>query len=100
MYFITCFSKCEKDEKGWFEGGAIRTFGYMETLEEAEEALNKNACDMHEFLYVYAVIEKLGPYIHPEVEEEYWFKWDEEKGGFFRTEKPDATCGVCNHALG
>jgi hypothetical protein len=35
MYFITCFSKCELDEHGWFYGGATRTFGYRETLEEA-----------------------------------------------------------------
>ena len=100
MYFITCFSKCERDAKGWFDGGATRTFGFKETLEEAEEALNLNVCDMHEYLYVYAVVEKLSPYIHPEVEEEYWFAWDEEKQGFFRIEKPEVAYHVCNHALG
>ena len=51
MFFITCFSKCEKNEKGFFNGGSRRTFGYRETLEAAEESLNKNICDMHEFLY-------------------------------------------------
>ena len=100
MYFITCFEKCERDEEGEFDGGATRTFGYEETLDEAEAALIFNVCDMHEYLYEYAVVEKIGPYIHPEVEEEIWFKWDEEKQGFFRIERPEATYGVCNHALG
>ena len=40
MYFITCFQKCERYELGWFDGGCQRTFGYRETLESAEEALN------------------------------------------------------------
>lgn len=99
MYFITCMTRCEK-VNGWFYGGTTRCFGYRETLEDAEEALNENMCDMHEYLYEYAVVEKLGPYIHPYVEEEYWFKWDEDRGGFFRIEKPEVTYNVCNHALG
>ena len=100
MYFITCFQKCERNELGWFDGGCQRTFGYRETLELAEEALNLNMCDMREGLYDYAVIEKLGPYIHPLAEEEIWFKWDDEKSGFFRIDKPEATYGFCNYAFG
>ena len=100
MFFITCFSKCEKNEKGFFNGGSRRTFGYRETLEAAEESLNKNICDMHEFLYTYAVVEEIGPYIHPDVEREIWFMWDNEKKGFFRIEKPKATYGTCNFAFG
>ena len=100
MYFITCFSKCEKDERGFFRGGAQRTFGYMPSFEDAENALNSNACDMFEYLYEYAVVEKIGPYIHPDVEEEKWFKWDNEKKGFFQIEKPEATNGICNFAIG
>lgn len=100
MYFITCFEKCEKDKNGWFDGGAARTFGYEEMFEDAKRALNTNTYDMHEYLYTYAVIEKIGPHIHPDVQMEQWFKWDEERDGFFEIEKPDAAYGVCNHALG
>ena len=100
MYFITCYSKCEKDERGWFDGGAMRVFGFEETLDEAEAVLNHNVFDMHEYLYVYAVVEKMEPGIHPEVEEEYWFAWDEKRRGFFRIEKPEVTYNTCNHALG
>ena len=100
MYFITCFSKCEKDDKGWFDGGVQRTFGFKETFEDAEYCLNNNVCDMYEYLYIYAVIEKMQPAIHPVVEEEIWYQWDDEKRGFFRIDKPDAANGVCNFALG
>ena len=100
MYFITCFSKCERNERGFFCGGAQRTFGYMPTFEEAEKALNTNACDLFECLYEYAVVEKIGPYIHPDVEEEVWFQWDNDKRGFYRIEKPKASYGTCNFAIG
>lgn len=99
MYFITCMTKCE-EVNGWFNGGTTRCFGYTRTFKEAEEILNKNLYDLYEYCYQYAVVEKLGPYIHPHVEEEYWFKWNEEKSGFFRINKPEVTYHVCNHALG
>lgn len=100
MFFITCFEKVEKDERGFFHGGAQRTFGFRTTLQDAEAALNNNVCDMRETVYDYAVIEEFGPYIHPIAETELWFKWNDEKKGFFRIEKPNATKGVCNFALG
>lgn len=101
MYFITCFEKCKThSELGCFDGGSSRCFGYFETLYDATKALNENWCDMHETIYWYAVIEKIGEGIHPEVEEEYWFKYDIEKDGFFRIEKPEAAYLTCNYALG
>ena len=99
-FFITCFSRMEKDEHGWFRGGAQRTFGFRYTLEDAIEALHSNMCDMRELLYDYAVVEEFEPEIHPIALSETWFKWDDEKKGFFEIEKPEVTYGICNHALG
>ena len=97
IFLITCFCKCEKDENGFFDGGGQRSFGFRYSFEEAEEALNKNMCDMHETIYHYAVVEELGPYIHPcPPESEVWFKYDREKDGFFQIEKPKETEGFCN----
>ena len=79
LFFITCMVKAEKDEKGFFHSGGQRTFGFRKTLRDAEEALNNNTCDMHEYLYDYAVVEEFGPEIHPIAESETWFKWDDEK---------------------
>jgi hypothetical protein len=100
MFFITCFSRCEKDERGFFRGGAQRTFGFKETFEDAKYALNQNVCDMHEYLYTYAVVEEMRAGIHPDVESEVWFQWNEKEKGFFQIEKPKETYGVCNFALG
>lgn len=100
MFFITCFSKATTDDLGWLDMGASRVFGYKETFEEAEEALNKNVCDMWEYLYDYAVVEEIGPGIHPDVANRWFFKYDREKDGFFRIEEPEAFSHYCNIALG
>lgn len=100
MFFITCFSKCEKDELGWFDGGASRTFGYYDNFEDCKRALNENWCDMHEFLYLYAVVEKIDQGIHAIAEDEVWFKWDEKRQGFFEISKPECANGFTNHAIG
>lgn len=101
MYFITCVQQLAKDKLGWFDFGASRTFGYRETFESAKEALECNMCDMHEFLYKYAIVEKTGPYIHPDVEEIHFFEWDNERKGFFEMKEiPKDFEHICNVALG
>ena len=100
MFFITCFSKVAKDELGWLDMGSTRCFGFKETFEKAEEALNGNYCDMWEYLYDYAVVEEMDPGIHPEVKNRWFFKYDQEKNGFFRMEEPEEFAHYCNIALG
>lgn len=100
MFFITCFQKIEIDKLGWLDMGASRVFGFKETFEQAECALNENTCDMFEFLYEYAVVEQMSPAIHPDVEGRWFFKWDNEKQGFFRIDEPKEFLHYCNIALG
>ena len=99
IFLITCFTKCEKDQRGFFDGGCERSFGFKYSFEDAKRALNENYCDMHETIYKFAVVEELGPYIHPTVEREVWFEYDFEKDGFFEIEKPQATYGFCNFGM-
>lgn len=93
MYFITCMEKPGTELKnGKPDFGAIRTFGYKETYEVAEEALNDNWCDMFEYYYYYAVIEEINPgKINKNIDEKHrtWFQYNEEKEGFFQIEKPN-----------
>ena len=97
MYFITCFRKLESED----EISDSRTFGFYSDFESCEEALNKNYMDMHEFYYYTAVVEEIDEGIHPHAEREFWFVWDEEREGFYRTEnKPDWSEGWVNFALG
>ena len=56
---------------------------------------------MHEFYYYTAVVEEIDEGIHPHAEREFWFVWDEEHKGFYRTEhKSDWSVGWVNFALG
>ena len=100
MYFITCFEKIDTDRCGWLETGAIRTFGYYTYFEYADEALRENYCDMYEYLYMYAVVEKIDSGIHPIAEERWFYKYDEEKNGFYPIEEPKEFEHYINIALG
>lgn len=100
MYFITCFSKIDKDNHGWLDTGAMRTFGYYDNFEDADKALRHNYCDMHEYLYRYAVIEKVEPGIHPIAEERWFYRYDEENDGFYHISEPEEFEHYINIALG
>lgn len=100
MFFITCFEKVGLDKLGWLDTGAERVFGFVRSFREAKDDLNNNNCDMHEYLYNYAIVEEMKPCIHPEVINAWYFKWDEEKNGFFEIEKPKEFDHFCNISLG
>lgn len=96
MYFITCFSNFESEYSENY-----RTFGYFSDYDTCVEALNKNWADMCEAgYYTYAVVEKICEGIHSRAEEIAWFVWNEEKEGFYETEKPDWANGWYGFALG
>jgi len=100
MFFITCFSKCKKNENERFDTGYTRTFGYFDNLEICRRALHENWCDMHEYLYEFAVVEYIEQGIHSHAKEMAWFRWDDEKEGFFEINKPECTIHYSNYALG
>lgn len=100
MFFITCFSKCEEDEKGLLYTGDTRTFGYFDDFEICKQALNENRCDIHEYLYEYAVVEYIEQGIYSHAKEMAWFRWNDENQGFFEIEKPACTNHYSNYALG
>lgn len=101
LFFIACFERVGTDEKTQcLDLGDCRTFGFKETFEQAERALNENTCDMHEFMYKYAIIEEMKPAIHPDVENRWFFAWDNARKGFFRIEEPKEFEHCCNITLG
>lgn len=104
-YFISCCTKdgSTKDKLGFPDFGSYRTFGFYYDLDEARTALNENRCDLRECLYDYAVIEKLYPKIHPlcfEPDDIEWYKYDEDRTGFFLDPENINKAGPCNFALG
>ena len=89
MWFITVFEKWEKDDRGWYEHGWWRTWGYYSDHDRALAALHENRTDMHEYCYFYAVLEKLGEGLMPRLESVQWFKFDVERNGYFEIEMPE-----------
>ena len=96
MYFITCFSNYECEYLDNY-----RTFGYFGNYATCRKALNRNWCDMCEAeYYTYAVIEEISEGIHSRAKQIAWFCWDEERKGFYETEKPEWANGWYGFALG
>lgn len=100
MYFITCFQQYVKNENGLVDIGAYRTFGYYPYRDMAIEDLNENNCDIQERFYDYAVVEKIPMGLYPIAEERTFFKWDEEKQGFFEVDGAEFQDCFGNYALG
>ena len=50
--------------------------------------------------YTHAVVEKIRKGIHSHAKQIAWFCWDEERKGFYETEKPEWAGCWCNFALG
>jgi len=73
MYFITTVTDIENKDFG------TRCVGYLESLDDAVEIVKGNCCDICEYTYEYAVIEKVDEGLYPfsEKEEQLWFKYND-----------------------
>ena len=98
-YFITAIYYNSTD---WEDDRNHRTFGYYSTLDAAKQAVEKNLCDMNEFLYNYIVIEEIGEGIHPEVKSEMWWAWSRDLKCWepLESRPVDEYFNFCNWALG
>lgn len=100
MWFITVFQKVEPDPSYFANFGASRTWGYYKDRDEAVLALHENRTDMWEYLYDYALIEKIEEGICSYASSRQWFKYDLEQGGYFEIDEPECVRNVCNFAIG
>ena len=83
MYFITTI----ETKKGNVED--TRCVGYFKTFEEAEQAVIKNACDIWETCYDYAVIENIEEGIYQYDTTPTWFKYNQETDEYVKSDRPD-----------
>lgn len=79
-------------------GGDTRTFGYYNEFEEADQAVQENRLDMHEYLYKYIIVEHIGQGIHPWVKNKWWYKYNHETNKFESINNVDTV--FTNFALG
>jgi hypothetical protein len=80
MYFITTI---EKTENLFDSFQNQRTVGFFEKLEQAEDIVKNNRCDINETIYDYAVIEYLTDGIYPVAELIELYKFDHDKNKCF-----------------
>lgn len=74
------------------------TFGYYRGFDKAYNAVTKNMGDMHECLYQYLVMERIGEGVHSPTTEAIWFKFGRKKWN--RCLQPQWARGFTNWALG
>lgn len=98
MYFITGIYVTNDGDKEFFE--EFRCFGFYSSLSDATCAVETNRCDIFENYYKYVVIEEIDLGIHPFVESEHWFEWDEVEQKYISTDRPLCAKNYCNFALG
>jgi hypothetical protein len=100
QWFITAIESQKEGVSNaeYFTKHPPRTFGFYAEYSDAVVAILANTMNMHECIYDYIVLEKIGEGIHPQTEEEYWFKWNGSK--WEMCEKPAFVCFICNFALG
>ncbi len=67
-------------------------YGLNGDLDEAIKFMNENQCDLHEGCFFAAFILLKFPGIYPfnTPETRMFFRWNEEKQGFFQEEEPEA----------
>lgn len=99
MWFITVFEKYVKTNTAP-DIGEFRPIGYYPHKEMAIEDVLENAIDMHEDMYKYAVIEKIPMGLYQLAEERIFFKWDEDKHGFFEVDGKQFEDCFGNYAFG
>lgn len=75
-----------------------RTFGYYRGWSKAYQAVKENRYDMHECLYSYLVMERIGEGVHALATDEQWFRWGGSR--WVACRKPTALQGLTNWALG
>ncbi len=75
-----------------------RTFGYYRGWDAAYKAVKENRCNMHECLYQWLVMERIGEGVHALTEDAQWFEW--RKRHWKPCKRPDFARGFTNWAIG
>ena len=83
-YFITVMNSDDR------EGESVHRCGCFIDRETAFNAVRENRGDIHNGKYDVAWIECIHPYILAWASERVWFRWDDEKSGYYESKAPEA----------
>ena len=82
-YFIMAMNSNDR------EGESVRRCGFFIDRETAFKAVRENWGDIHNGKYDVAWIECIHPYILAWSTECVWFRWDDEKNGYYESKAPE-----------
>ena len=99
MWFITVFEKYVKANAAP-DIGEFRTIGYYPHKEMAIEDVLKNAIDMYEGMYKYAVIEFIPCGLYQPATERIFFEWDDQNRHYFEVDPENFLDDFGNYAIG
>lgn len=115
IYTVTClydippYCKGKMTKKAYREAkkeydshGGTRCFGWFSSLKKAKTAVENNCFDIHEYSYMYAVIEKSEDGFRIGIPKEWWYKWEgsHEEGHYSPIEKPEELKMVIHWGIG
>lgn len=101
MYFVTGIRPSMTPDQWAVQAPDVRCFGYYPKWLTAVKRVMPNACDINEAgCYPYVVVERIRHGLHPFVEGEWWFIFDESSGRYRRAAKPEWAAHISNWALG
>ena len=85
-------SGADLKENGFPDTGIQIDFGFYYKKQDAIDAMHENACDIRECVYDYGFVieQREGLYEYPTREGRIYFKWDENRQGFYEAEEPEA----------
>jgi len=92
IYTITVFESL--DEKYGIINS--RCMGYYSNPWDADEDVRNNNLDIHEYLYKYAVIEKVREGLYPCCIKRWFYKWDDVDKLYEPIEEPECVKGFAN----
>lgn len=79
-----------KKPSGYPDTGCTADMGFYYDIDHAIDAMNKNTCDIRETCYNagFILCRFQGLYTSCETDTRMYFRWDNEKQGFFQQEEP------------
>jgi hypothetical protein len=97
IYTITTIQ--DLDERFGYKGSS-RCFGFYTDLDIADKQVRCNATDLHECLYLYAVIEKVEEGISRPTLERWFYKFNLDTREFEPIKETECMKGYSNFSIG
>ena len=77
-----------------------RVVGFYHNFENADESVKTNSCDINEYSYDYALVEKINPGLYPEATIMQYYKFNYSKQIYESIEALEELSIFCNFTMG